>query len=74
MYVETLDFQHCQLVSISKILTANLLQKNWFSGWVFYVSIADADFESLKSLHTLFYKYLEYLLVKYEQNRMVRTI
>ena len=28
--------------------------KNWFSDRTFYVTIADADIESLKSLHTLF--------------------
>ena len=27
-----------------------------------------------KSLHTLFDKYLDHMLVKFEQNRMVRTI
>ena len=36
--------------------------------------IADADIGSLKSLHTLFDKYLDHMLVKFEQNRMVRTI
>ena len=40
---------------------------------VFYVTIADADFGSLKSPHTLFGKYLD-MLVEFEQNRMVRTI
>ena len=44
-----------------------------FPTGVFYVSIADNDIESLKSLHTLFGKYLD-LLVKFEQNRMVRNI
>ena len=45
---------------------ANLLQ-NWFSDRAFYVTIADADIESLKSLHTLFDKYLDHMLVKFEQ-------
>ena len=36
--------------------------------------IADADIGSLKSLHTLFAKYLDHMMVKFEQNRMVRTI
>ena len=40
----------------------------------FHVTIADDDIESLKSLHTLFDKYLDHLLVKFEQHRMVRTI
>ena len=29
---------------------------------------------SLKSLHTLFIKYLNHILVTFEQNRMIRTI
>ena len=36
--------------------------------------IADADNGSLKSLQTLFDKYLDYMLVKFEQNRMVQTL
>ena len=36
-----------------------------------YVTIADTDIGSLKSLHTLFDKYLGYMLVKFEQHRMV---
>ena len=39
-----------------------------------FVTIADADIGSLKSLHTLFDEYLDHTLVKFEQNRMVRTI
>ena len=38
------------------------------------VTIADADIGSLKSLHTLFDKYLNHMLVKCGQNRMVRTM
>ena len=38
--------------------------KYWFSDRVFYVTIADADIRSLKSLHTLFDKYLDHMLVK----------
>ena len=48
--------------------------KNWFSDWAFYVTIADADIGSLKSLHTLFDKYLDHMLVKFEQNRMVQIL
>ena len=33
---------------------------------VFYIIIADADIGSLKSLHTLFDKYLEHMLVEFE--------
>ena len=36
--------------------------------------MADADIGSLKSLDTLLDKYLDHMLVKFEQNRMVRTI
>ena len=50
----------------------NLLQ-NWFSDRVFYITIVDADIESLKSFHRLFDKYLDHMLVKFE-NRMVQTI
>ena len=35
----------------------------------------DADIGGLKSLHTLFVpQYLDHMLVKFEQNRVVRTI
>ena len=36
--------------------------------------IADADIGSLKSLRTLFDKYLDHMLVKYEQNRLIQSI
>ena len=49
---------------------ANLLQKR-FSNQVFYVSIANADIESLTSLHRLFDKCLDHMLVNFEQNRTV---
>ena len=38
-----------------------------FSDRVVHVTIADADIGSLKSLHTLFDKYLDHMLVKFEQ-------
>ena len=60
-------------VSISKGSTEEfewqIYRKNWF-----YVTIGDADIESLKSLHTLFDKYLDHMLVKFEENCMVWTI
>ena len=34
----------------------------------FYVTIADADTGNLKSLNALFDKYLDHVLVKFEQN------
>ena len=40
----------------------------------FYIIIADPDVGSLKSLHTVFDKYLVHMLVKFEQNCMVQTI
>ena len=36
-------------------------------------TVANADIESLKSLHTLSDKYLDHMLVKFEQNCMVQT-
>ena len=41
---------------------------------LFCPTVANANIGSLKSLHTLFDKYLEHTLVKFEQNRMVRNI
>ena len=40
---------------------------------LFPATIANADIGSLKSLHTLFDKYLDHMLVKFEQNCMVQT-
>ena len=40
---------------------------NWFSDQAFYVTISDADIGSLKSLHTLFDKYLDHMLVTFDQ-------
>ena len=51
---------------------ANLLQKI-ISDRSFDVTIADADTESLKSIHTIFDKFLDHMPAKSEQNRMVRT-
>ena len=50
------------------------LQQKMISDRVFYITIADADIGSLKSIHTLFGKYLDRMLVKFDQNRMVRTV
>ena len=43
-----------------------ILMQNLIFRLVFYVTIADADIGSLKSLHTLFDMYLGYMLVKFE--------
>ena len=53
---------------------AHIYCKNWFSDRAFYVTIAYTDIGSLKSLYTLFDKYLDHMLVKFEQNRIVQTI
>ena len=47
-------------------------EKNCFSDRAFYVT--DADIRSLKSLHTLFDKLLDHILVKFEQNHIVENI
>ena len=74
MYGETYNFQcEHQQREQERVLTANLLQ-NWFSDRVCNVTITDADSRSLKSLHTLFDKYFDPVLVKFEQYRMVWTI
>ena len=51
---------------------ANCLQN--FSDRTFYVTITDPDIGNLKSLHKLFDKYLDHVLVKCEQNRMIRNV
>ena len=43
-----------------------------FPDRAFYVTIANADIGSLKSRHTLFDKYLDQILVKFEQNRIIQ--
>ena len=55
---------------------ANVLQKLIFRLGIYVrpYHIADADIGSLKSLRTLFGKYLDHMLVKSEQNRMVQSI
>ena len=51
-----------------------IYSKILFSDRGFYVTIIDTDIEKLKSLLTLFGKYLDYILVKFEQNCIVRNI
>ena len=41
---------------------------------IFYVTIADADIESLKSFHALFDIFFDHMLVEFGKNCMVRTI
>ena len=40
---------------------------------LFRATVANTDIRSLKSLHTLFDKYLDHMLLKFEQNYMVQT-
>ena len=54
-----------------KSFNDKFIAKIEFSDRAVYVTIADADIGSLKSLHTLFDKYLDHMLVCFEQNRMV---
>ena len=54
------------------MVTLKLLQNLIFRS-VVYVTIADPDIGSLKPAHTLFDKYFYHMLVKFEQNCMVRT-
>ena len=73
MYGATLDFQchHQQreykYPSGKSIFAVNLPLQ------LFLATVANADIGSLKSLYKLFNKYLDYLLVKFEQNCMVQT-
>ena len=41
---------------------------------LFPATVANADIESPKSFHTLFDKCSDYMLVKFDQNRMVQNI
>ena len=47
---------------------------NWFSDRTFYTIIAGADIGSIKSLHTLFVKHLNHILVNSKQICTVQTI
>ena len=41
---------------------------------LFRANVTNANTESLKSLHTFFDTYLDYMLAKFEPNRIVRNI
>ena len=49
--------------ALATVAGRQIYYKNLFSERVFYVTIVDADIKSLKSLHTLFDKYLDHMLV-----------
>ena len=70
MFAETSSFSIC---NDSIVLMANIQQKLTFQSCIL-VTITDADIGSLKSLHTLFDKYLGYMLVKFEQTRIIQNI
>ena len=56
----------CFAIFFESLLTyCKKLKRKWISDRAFYVTIADADIGSLKSLHTLFDKYLDLLVVKF---------
>ena len=57
------------LVQMSRLEAPMRLERN-----LRYIIINDADIGSLKSLHTSFDKYLDHMLVTFEQNRMLPTI
>ena len=50
---------------------ANILQKLTFQMGILSYHYTDTDIGSLKSLHTLFDKYLDHMLVNFEQNHTV---
>ena len=58
---------------VRKSFNGKFTAKNWFSGRVLYVIIADADIGSLKSLHVSFDQFLENMLVQFEQKYVVWT-
>ena len=64
-------------MSASAMVASNEIGKSIFAVnlplKLFYVTVANADIGSLKSLHTSFTKCLYHMLVKFEQNRMVQT-
>ena len=75
MYGATFRLPMSALATVAgKSFNSKFTAKIDFPIGYFIFTIADADIESLKSLHALFDKYLDHMLVKCEQNRVVRTI
>ena len=60
--------------TVTRSFNGKFTAKIDFSGRAFYVTITDANIRNLKSLHTLFAKYLDHMLVEFEQNHLVRNI
>ena len=73
MYGDTLEFHASISNGDMEGFQRQIYYKNWCSDRVFYVTVTDADIGSLKSLHTLFDMYLDHMLVKFEQSRIVQT-
>ena len=59
---------------VRKSFNGKFTAKNWFSDRAVYVNHSDADILSLKCLLTLFDKFLDHMLGKFEQNRMVQIM
>ena len=58
-----------------KSFNGTFTAKIYFPIGYFHITIAHADIGSLTSLHALFDKYLDYMLVKFEKKyHIVRTI
>ena len=74
MYGETLNSTASICNSSTEKFQWQIYCKNWFSDRAFYITNTDAEIGSLKSLRTLFDKYLDHMQVKFEQNRKVRNI
>ena len=57
-----------------KSFNGKFTAKIYFPYQAFNVTITDADIGSLKSLHTyIFGKYLDHMLIEFEQNLMVQN-
>ena len=76
MYGETYESpcQHLQRHATVARKSLQIYCKNCYSNLAFYVTVTDADIESLKSLHILFDKHLDHILVKVEQNRIIENV
>ena len=73
IYLETLDFQCRYQQWLYKVPDRKIIFCSKFAVKTLPATVANANIGSLKSLHTLFDKYLDHMLVKFEQNCMVRT-
>ena len=58
---------------VPKTFNVKFTTKIDFSDRAFYIFINDPDIGSLNFFHTLFDKYLDHMLVKFELNRIIRN-